>query len=163
MDLKGAAAALRWVRDAAATSLFDSKRRGALLDEARAIVGAEALLVRARGDSPSRAGNWFLIDLGGGRLLAALPPKKGRRFADWQEEFLLYVAETLFPPATEIVEPLQDRIDAVEREAILAALKRTNGNKSRTARLLGITRAGLYLKMNRHHIASAARAPAKAV
>ncbi|MDQ1348379.1 MAG: hypothetical protein QG573_1753, partial [Acidobacteriota bacterium] len=44
---------------------------------------------------------------------------------------------------------LHSRVDAVEREAILEALRTTRGNKSRAAHLLGITRNGLALKMKR--------------
>jgi len=48
--------------------------------------------------------------------------------------------------------PLTDRLESVERDAILSAIARCGGNKSRAARLLGITRAGLYAKMKRHGI-----------
>jgi DNA-binding NtrC family response regulator len=44
---------------------------------------------------------------------------------------------------------LQSSLAASEREAILDALRRANGNKSEAARLLGITRPGLYLKLRR--------------
>ncbi|HEX3554920.1 MAG TPA: sigma 54-dependent Fis family transcriptional regulator [Thermoanaerobaculia bacterium] len=44
---------------------------------------------------------------------------------------------------------LQEQVDAVEREAILRALATAEGNKSKAARLLGITRNGLSLKMDR--------------
>ena len=44
---------------------------------------------------------------------------------------------------------LHGRVDAVEREAILEALRATHGNKSRAAESLGITRNGLALKMKR--------------
>jgi DNA-binding NtrC family response regulator len=47
---------------------------------------------------------------------------------------------------------LQSNLATTERETILAALRRTDGNKSEAARLLGITRAGLYLKLKRHKI-----------
>jgi DNA-binding NtrC family response regulator len=40
-------------------------------------------------------------------------------------------------------------IEAVERELITATLDRTRGNISETARNLGLTRRGLYLKMAR--------------
>src|SRR5262249_29293770 len=40
-------------------------------------------------------------------------------------------------------------IEEVEREMIQAALERTSGNISETARVLGLTRRGLYLKMRR--------------
>ncbi len=44
---------------------------------------------------------------------------------------------------------LQARIDAVERAAIEQALAAANGNRSKAARLLGITRNGLAMKMAR--------------
>jgi DNA-binding NtrC family response regulator len=40
-------------------------------------------------------------------------------------------------------------VEEVEREVIGAALQRTRGNISETARVLGLTRRGLYLKMRR--------------
>jgi len=40
-------------------------------------------------------------------------------------------------------------IEEVEREMITATLDRTSGNISETARVLGLTRRGLYLKMRR--------------
>jgi DNA-binding NtrC family response regulator len=40
-------------------------------------------------------------------------------------------------------------IEAVERDLITATLERTRGNISETARNLGLTRRGLYLKMAR--------------
>jgi transcriptional regulator with PAS, ATPase and Fis domain len=49
-------------------------------------------------------------------------------------------------------ETLQAQVDAVEREAILRALAAAKGNKSKAARLLGITRNGLALKMERLRI-----------
>ncbi|MBI2212689.1 MAG: sigma 54-interacting transcriptional regulator [Acidobacteria bacterium] len=65
------------------------------------------------------------------------------------------------PPRASITEPippevlprphvaLQERLDAVEREEIRRALESTSGNKTAAARLLGITRNGLALKMKR--------------
>jgi DNA-binding NtrC family response regulator len=46
-------------------------------------------------------------------------------------------------------EDLQARIDAVERAAIEQALAKAKGNRSEAARLLGITRNGLAMKMTR--------------
>ena len=40
-------------------------------------------------------------------------------------------------------------VEEVEREMIGTALRRTSGNISETARVLGLTRRGLYLKMRR--------------
>jgi DNA-binding NtrC family response regulator len=45
--------------------------------------------------------------------------------------------------------PLQERLDEVERQAILDALARCDGVKARAAELLGVTRNGLAMKMKR--------------
>jgi hydrogenase-4 transcriptional activator len=50
---------------------------------------------------------------------------------------------------TRTTENLAVAIEQVEREMIQAALDRTTGNISETARLLGLTRRGLYLKLRR--------------
>jgi hydrogenase-4 transcriptional activator len=49
------------------------------------------------------------------------------------------------------IEPgnLQDAVDIVERQLITATLERAGGNISETARVLGVTRRGLRLKMQR--------------
>jgi DNA-binding NtrC family response regulator len=44
---------------------------------------------------------------------------------------------------------LQEQIEAVERKAIQDALAATGGNKSKAAEMLGVTRAGLAMKMRR--------------
>jgi DNA-binding NtrC family response regulator len=44
---------------------------------------------------------------------------------------------------------LATAVEEVEREVIGSALRRTSGNISETARVLGLTRRGLYLKMRR--------------
>jgi hydrogenase-4 transcriptional activator len=44
---------------------------------------------------------------------------------------------------------LAEAVERVERDLITSALERTNGNISETARVLGLTRRGLYLKMRR--------------
>ena len=41
-------------------------------------------------------------------------------------------------------------LEQLERELILKALERAGGNKSRAARLLGLTRRTLYSRMERH-------------
>jgi two-component system response regulator HupR/HoxA len=45
---------------------------------------------------------------------------------------------------------LADAVDQLERDMIRAALDRAEGNISETARQLGLTRRGLYLKLRRH-------------
>ena len=52
------------------------------------------------------------------------------------------------PPA-EPVGPLQLQVESLERRAISQALLQCNGNRSAAARLLGITRNGLALKLRR--------------
>jgi DNA-binding NtrC family response regulator len=54
-------------------------------------------------------------------------------------------------PAASRIEPgtLQDAVDLLERQMISATLERTGGNISETARVLGLTRRGLRLKMQR--------------
>ena len=44
---------------------------------------------------------------------------------------------------------LAEAVEEVERELISSTLQRTSGNISETARVLGLTRRGLYLKMRR--------------
>ena len=48
-------------------------------------------------------------------------------------------------------------VEKIERDMIEGALERAAGNISETARLLGLTRRGLYLKMERLGVGSAAR------
>jgi DNA-binding NtrC family response regulator/tetratricopeptide (TPR) repeat protein len=66
--------------------------------------------------------------------------------------------------AAELSSPRQARnvtlaaaVERVEREMIENVLQRTAGNISQTARTLGLTRRGLYLKMDRLGIATATR------
>jgi two-component system nitrogen regulation response regulator NtrX len=49
------------------------------------------------------------------------------------------------------VEPgtLADAVDGLERQIISTTLERTGGNISQTAKVLGLTRRGLHLKMRR--------------
>ena len=44
---------------------------------------------------------------------------------------------------------LRENVDVLERELIEAALEKTGGNKSKAAELLGVTRAGLAMKVRR--------------
>jgi len=55
------------------------------------------------------------------------------------------------PPVARAVQPgnLAQAVEAVERELITTTLARTAGNVSETARVLGLTRRGLYLKLRR--------------
>jgi DNA-binding NtrC family response regulator len=51
---------------------------------------------------------------------------------------------------------LADALAEVERRMISDALRRHNGNISRAARELGLTRRGLYLKLERHELSASA-------
>ncbi len=52
----------------------------------------------------------------------------------------------------DMVGSLQERTAKVEREEIIKALVRTNGNKTKTAQLLGIDRTALYQKIKKYDI-----------
>lgn len=56
-------------------------------------------------------------------------------------------AQAVGPPATPSVVPLDDHLAAVEIEHIQAALEQVGHNKTRAAKLLGLTRARLYRRM----------------
>lgn len=51
--------------------------------------------------------------------------------------------------SADVASSLRDRLDALERSQIVDALARTENNQTRAARLLGITRNGLALKLKR--------------
>ncbi|HET7286035.1 MAG TPA: helix-turn-helix domain-containing protein, partial [Pyrinomonadaceae bacterium] len=51
---------------------------------------------------------------------------------------------------------LADALAEVERRMIADALRRHGGNISRAARELGLTRRGLYLKLERHDLSASA-------
>ena len=65
----------------------------------------------------------------------------------------LPAANAAATPATGIrptaIRNLATAVEEVERELIGSALRKTSGNISETARVLGLTRRGLYLKMRR--------------
>lgn len=54
------------------------------------------------------------------------------------------------PPWVPAIPPEGLSLETLERELILQALERAAGNKSRAARLLGLTRRTLYSRMERH-------------
>jgi DNA-binding NtrC family response regulator len=58
-------------------------------------------------------------------------------------------AETPVPRRARNNVTLAAAVERVEREMIAAALERSQGNISQTARALGLTRRGLYLKLDR--------------
>jgi len=62
----------------------------------------------------------------------------------------------IFVGATDVPAPRRARnvtlaaaVERLEREMIEGALQRASGNVSQSARALGLTRRGLYLKMDR--------------
>jgi DNA-binding NtrC family response regulator/tetratricopeptide (TPR) repeat protein len=58
-------------------------------------------------------------------------------------------ASSRAPARSPLVGKLSTAIEQIEREMIRATLGRTSGNVSEAARVLGLTRRGLYLKMRR--------------
>jgi DNA-binding NtrC family response regulator/tetratricopeptide (TPR) repeat protein len=68
---------------------------------------------------------------------------------------------TPFASGASVTVPLQnvtlaDALAEVERRMIAEALRKHNGNISRAARELGLTRRGLYLKLDRHQMSASA-------
>jgi transcriptional regulator with GAF, ATPase, and Fis domain len=59
-------------------------------------------------------------------------------------------------PTVQTAGTLADALAEVERRMIADALRRHNGNISRAARELGLTRRGLYLKLERHDLSASA-------
>lgn len=59
-----------------------------------------------------------------------------------QEDFLAQIGQRSF---TEIIEE-------IERKILIEALKKSSGNKARTAQLLGLSRPGLYKKLQKHNL-----------
>lgn len=49
---------------------------------------------------------------------------------------------------------LKDIVEEIEKEIILDCLQKTDGNKNKTAKILGISRTGLYKKMDRYNMAN---------
>ena len=54
-------------------------------------------------------------------------------------------------------------LPGIERQTIEAVLHRTDGNKAKAARLLGLTRTQLYVRLRRHGIDVSPMHPVKAV
>ncbi|MCB2006261.1 MAG: AAA family ATPase, partial [Rhodoferax sp.] len=48
----------------------------------------------------------------------------------------------------DLLRPMAEQVAEVERQAITAAMRATDGNKMATARLLGISRATLYQRLS---------------
>jgi DNA-binding NtrC family response regulator len=61
--------------------------------------------------------------------------------------------ESLAPPRAGLGSPkLADAVAALEQQLILAALARHEGNVSQAAAELGLSRKGLYLKLERYQV-----------
>jgi DNA-binding NtrC family response regulator len=58
---------------------------------------------------------------------------------------------------------LAEAVEQVERDLIQSTLDRTGGNISETARVLGLTRRGLYLKLRRLGLATQSETEVDAV
>jgi two-component system, NtrC family, response regulator AtoC len=50
------------------------------------------------------------------------------------------------------VDPLENELRAAERKALVRALKHAGGNRSRAARMLGVSRSTLYVKLQEHDL-----------
>jgi hydrogenase-4 transcriptional activator len=64
---------------------------------------------------------------------------------------------------TPVPTSLAEAVEQVERDMIQSTLDRTSGNISETARVLGLTRRGLYLKLRRLGLASQSESEVDAV
>ena len=88
-----------------------------------------------RGDSPHievEALEAVLRETGIGHIAPPLPPGGRKASAE---------------PSPDLLRPLGDQVAELERQAIQAALKATGGNKLAAAKLLGISRAKLYERL----------------
>ncbi len=60
--------------------------------------------------------------------------------------------ENIDQPDDSSIKTLKEELEEREKEIIIKALKLTNGNKTKTAQLLGIHRTGLHKKLNKYKI-----------
>jgi len=67
-----------------------------------------------------------------------------------------FATGTSAPAVPQSCVTLADALAEVERRMIAEALRKHNGNISRAARELGLTRRGLYLKLERHEMSASA-------
>ncbi len=51
---------------------------------------------------------------------------------------------------------LKDVVETIEKDLIMECIKKTGGNKKETAKILGLSRAGLYKKLNRYDLMKSA-------
>ena len=47
---------------------------------------------------------------------------------------------------------LKDVVETIEKDLIMECIKKTGGNKNKAAKILGLSRAGLYKKLNRYNL-----------
>ena len=67
------------------------------------------------------------------------------------EDIPLYQEKTDFPQGLS-GKPLQELMDQVERQIIINTLELTGADKEKAAKILQISRASLYNKLNKHKI-----------
>jgi len=83
-------------------------------------------------------------------IWTAVPPWQDASDATPFETATAEQRETALAEARAAIEVVRAALEVLERELILQALERARGNKSRAARLLGLTRRTLYSRMERH-------------
>ncbi len=76
--------------------------------------------------------------------------KRGKN--DWLDEILINVSDASKLAQSSTHQTLAASVQDLEKQMIVVALLRAEFNLSRTARDLGLTRRGLYLKLDRYHI-----------
>jgi DNA-binding NtrC family response regulator len=74
--------------------------------------------------------------------------------AEITPDFLFPLPPDSDSPPTSLPQATKKALEAVERQKIIDALHKVNGNRSRAARLLGISRASFYKKLRSYSIRS---------
>jgi DNA-binding NtrC family response regulator len=74
--------------------------------------------------------------------------------AEITPDFLFPLPPASDSPPTSLPQATKKALEAVERQKIIDALHKVNGNRSRAARLLGISRASFYKKLRSYSIRS---------
>ena len=78
---------------------------------------------------------------------------RGKYIDEFEKKFSAYCGCSHGITTTSGTTALHLSLAAIEKEAILATLTETGGNKSETARRLGINRKTLHLKLKRYGLA----------
>ena len=78
----------------------------------------------------------------------ASPAENASAAADLRELDFAVLTSTIAPSAT--VRPLRDEVRRAERRALEKALRAAGGNRTKAARLLGVSRRTLYSKLEEH-------------